>query len=97
MWLNFYFKFKDFKIKKSLDRKDGVTIDGDSLLQEKNGYCFMENELSDKTLVYEWSIKIEKTIDTSQGINIGIASYPLAKEGGHCCLGSYDYSEAFKI
>ena len=57
----------------------------------------MENELSDRTVVYEWSIKIEKTKDTDQAINIGIASYPLAKDVGDCCAAAYDHSHDFKI
>ena len=56
----------------------------------------MENGLSDDTVVYEWSIKIERTKDTDQGINIGIATYPFSKDVGDCCNSSYDYRNGFK-
>ena len=73
-----------------------MTIDGDSLLHHGNGYGYMENSLSDDTVVYEWSIKIEKTDDTDQYINIGIASYPFSKDVGECCDASYDHRNGLK-
>ena len=56
----------------------------------------MENALNDSSIVYEWSIKINKTSNSDQGINIGIASDPFSKPIGNCCDSSYDYSHVFK-
>ena len=56
----------------------------------------MENALNDSNIVYQWSIKINKTSDSDQGINIGIASDPFSKPIGNCCDSSYDYSHVFK-
>ena len=56
----------------------------------------MENALNDSRMVYEWSIKINKTVADDQGIMIGIASDPLSKPIGDCCDSSYDYSHVFK-
>ena len=56
----------------------------------------MENALNDSSIVYQWSIKINKTSNSDQGINIGIASDPFSKPIGDCCNASYDYSHVFK-
>ena len=56
----------------------------------------MENALNDSSIVYEWSIKINKTIDNDQGIMIRIASDPFSKPIGNCCDSLYDYSHVFK-
>lgn len=55
----------------------------------------MENALSDSSMIYEWTIQINKTDDSDQGINIGIATYPFSKSIGNCCDHTYDYSYVF--
>ena len=55
----------------------------------------MENALSDSSMIYEWTIQINKTDDSDQGINIGIATYPFSKSIGNCCDQTYDYSYVF--
>ena len=52
----------------------------------------MKNALSDSSKIYEWTLKIEKSSETNEHINIGIASYPYSKEIGKCCNAQYDHS-----
>ena len=52
----------------------------------------MKTALSDSSKIYEWTLKIEKSDETNEHINIGIASYPYSKEIGQCCFDEYDHS-----